>query len=146
MRKPWIWLMLVLLPLRLWAGAIMPVGLPALPVVTASSACHTLAGDVFTPDHATEPLSTAPVLMHAHGQSHTTHTALSGDAPETPPLASLDCHDGQTCAWCSVCHLTVGLLGPWVYSAGQDPHAPPTNSPPVWHGHAWPPLIKPPIS
>ena len=158
MRKWPIWILLVLLPLRLWAGALMPVNLPVnlsvnLPVPLQSAAvgvaCHS-----HTPANK-PPLKTTHLEAHAAsphlGHSpHATPEQKSAHA-QHGPIASTDtdapsCEEGPGCMACSVCHLGAGLPVSDLRWSGTALHVLATTPLAAQLGHAWPPLIKPPIS
>jgi hypothetical protein len=148
--------MLVLLPLRLWASALMPAHLPSHapspPAANAKVECHSLMGHALGSTQAmgwpsmSEPLSHAkaqgPGQTHAHG-AHPMPTDLAQATGEPPPMG---CHEGSNCAWCGVCHSPAGLLSHWSHPAHPTPHTRPNTHSAPRQAHGWPPLIKPPIA
>jgi hypothetical protein len=122
-----------LMPLRLWAGASMPMahsGSHLAAVATASPAQHTK-----TP------------------AAHDCHGAMAEPMPETHtqlalhdvPVQAADCHDGH-CQLCGVCHQGLSLMSwPLVMPVFQA-HPLPVSA--TWaHGARMSaPLMKPPIS
>lgn len=149
MRKWPIWILLVLLPLRLWAGTIMP-----LPMSTQDSTAALTTSATITAEHA-DHLPAAAHLQASHDEhhEHDQHQQHISHAHDTVhahhddmPMGAGSCHEGPTCMACSVCHMTAGMpaIAPnWSIAALQSMPAAPLGA---WLGHAWPPLIKPPIS
>lgn len=149
MRKWPIWILLVLLPLRLWAGTIMP-----LPMSTQDSTAALTTSATITAEHA-DHLPAAAHLQASHDEhhehdQHQQHTSHAHDTVhahhDDMPMGAGSCHEGPTCMACSVCHMTAGMpaIAPnWSIAALQSMPAAPLGA---WLGHAWPPLIKPPIS
>lgn len=178
MRKWPIWILLVLLPLKLWAGAFMsmpvPMSMPSStpPVVSATS--HQRTADVaHTPClHATsgtcqEVANGQPQPLHHdhdHAQHalHADHAQHLGHAQHPPnagpalnnPHAHHDgmvmgagfCPEGPGCLACSACHTVAGLPVNAQRFTNLTASAAPATPLAAWYGHAWPPLIKPPIS
>lgn len=149
MRKWPIWILLVLLPLRLWAGVFMP-----LPFSTQDSTAAMAASATITAEHA-DHLPAAAHLQASHDEhhehdQHQQHTSHAHDTVhahhDDMPTGAGSCHEGPTCMACSFCHMTAGMpaIAPnWSIAALQSMPAAPLGA---WLGHAWPPLIKPPIS
>lgn len=149
MRKWPIWILLVLLPLRLWAGTIMP-----LPMSTQDSTAALTTSATIRAEHA-DHLPAAAHLQASHDEhhehdQHQQHTSHAHDTVhahhDDMPMGAGSCHEGPTCMACSVCHMTAGMpaIAPnWSIAALQSMPAAPLGA---WLGHAWPPLIKPPIS
>lgn len=170
MRKSWLWLMLVLLPLRLWASTLMPMALPApapMAVLAHNPWHEALAPTVTRPiasDHAAEaaphahlghaidvlntPLDTRHGAEHAadHGTEPGTHSSHDPAAAMEDPSKAESCHEGPGCSACAVCHLSASMPGTVFHIIGHAVHAVPVQGTFTLHDHAWPPLIKPPIS
>lgn len=168
MRKTWIWLMLVLLPLRLWAGTLMPLPMPlplslslpepALLAVVIGSiqddriepahASH-FAPAVHPDTHAQHPGHAAeqgPPHVAEHDVTHGPQMGHHSAAEASDTSKAEGCHEGPGCSACAVCHLSASLPGSACCSMGYAVHTVPVQGPWVLHDHAWPPLIKPPIS
>jgi hypothetical protein len=135
----------------LWAGTVMPLPLP-LPTQDSTAFLTTSV----TPPaehvmhlHAVAHLQASHEEHHEHAQ-HRQHTSnaqatVHGHHDDMPTGAGI-CHEGPTCMACSVCHMTAVMpaIAPnWSIAALQSMPAAPVGA---WLGHAWPPLIKPPIS
>lgn len=133
--------MLLLLPLRLWAGVAM-----------AQSDCHRLMG----PSPAV--FSDAAVLIQPAGHAdhsdhrmpeghHDNHHAVTLDLPDgLAHTGSESGHEGPGCIACALCHLSAGLPGQVATWWAHALHSAPSTVAVSLHGHAWPPLIKPPIA
>lgn len=132
--------MLVLLPLRLWAGTLMPM--PMQMEMEMPGPDHT--------QHSAQAPSQAPSpgTFDCHGLFAQTPTP---EVQHHHPISALDpaaedCHEGPACLVCAVCHLSAGLPGQPPQLLAPAPHNAPGTSPASLRGHAWPPLIKPPIA
>ncbi len=153
MRKWPIWILLVLLPLRLWAGLFMPLPLSTQDSTTALSASATITAEHADHLRAAAHLQASHDNHHEHEHEHDQHRQHTSHAHDTVhahhddmPTGAGSCHEGPTCMACSVCHMTTGMpaIAPnWSIAALQSMPAAPLGA---WLGHAWPPLIKPPIS
>lgn len=156
MRKWPIWILLVLLPLRLWAGSLMPMALPHPSDVTlqtaiaapheAHHACHRQASDLTHQQVHEQAHLGANEQAHEQPHEHVHHQASELAHHGGMSTEADACHEGPGCMTCSVCHLSAGLpistegrLSSSVQNVTASPLAP-------WLGHAWPPLTKPPIS
>jgi hypothetical protein len=152
MRKWPIWILLVLLPMRLWAGVFMPLPLPTQDSTAALTISATPPAEHAGHLHAAVHLQASHyehIEHHEHAQ-HRQHTSHAHDTVhahhDDMPTGAGSCHEGPTCMACSVCHMTAGMpaIAPnWSIAALQSMPAAPLGA---WLGHAWPPLIKPPIS
>ena len=154
MRKWPIWILLVLLPLKLWAGTVMPLPLPfsTQDSTTALATSATPPAEHAIHLHAVAHLQAAHDEHHGHDQhaQHRQHTSHAHDTVHAHhdgmPIGAGICHEGPSCMACSVCHMTAGMpaIAPnWSIAALQSMPAAPQGA---GLGHAWPPLIKPPIS
>lgn len=152
MRKWPIWILLVLLPLRLWAGTVMPLPLPTQDSTTALPTSATPPAEHAIHLHAVAHLQAAHdehhgLDQHAQHRQHTSHAHDTVHAHhDGMPIGAGICHEGPSCMACSVCHMTAGMpaIAPnWSIAALQSMPAAPQGA---GLGHAWPPLIKPPIS
>ena len=143
MRKWQIWILLVLLPLRLWAGTVMPLPLPTQDSTSALATSATPAAEY--PGH--RPAATpGQTSQHEHSQpsSHALDTPQAHH--DEGSMGAGSCHEGPSCMACSVCHMTAvmpGIVPNWSVVALQSVPEAPLGA---WLGRAWPPLIKPPIS
>ncbi|WP_295503583.1 hypothetical protein [Limnohabitans sp. Rim8] len=155
-----IWILLVLLPLKLWAGSFMPVPAPSPSPVSATSH-HETATLVNTPClHATPDCqevangqSQPYHLDHAQHLDHAKHTPDAGSALNNPHahhdgmvMDAGFCPDGPGCLTCSACHIVACLPVNAQRFTNLTASAAPATPLATWFGHAWPPLIKPPIS
>lgn len=136
MRRVLVWLLLALLPWRLWAADAMALQPCAAASVLAGDLAHTAHT---VPDHG----------VHAQSQMaiealHATHAPAAADGTQTPPHANHANH--AVCTLCDICHNTplasapTGMAGPnapqgWPLTQSR---VPPTAVP-------GPPL-KPPIA
>ena len=134
MRRLFLCFLLCLMPLRLWAGAWMPISdsgsLHLAILTTASPAQHT----------------------EAHAE-HDCHAVMAEPLPETHaqlalqdvPVQAADCHD-EHCQLCGVCHQGLSLTAwPLVMPVFQA-HPLPVSATWAHVARASAPLIKPPIS
>lgn len=144
-----IWILLVLLPLRLWAGVFMPLPLSSQDSTAALTTIATPPAEHADHLPAAAHLQASHDEHHEHDQ-HQQHTSHGHDTVhahhDDMPTGAGSCHEGPTCMACSVCHMTAGMpaIAPnWSIAALQSMPAAPLGA---WLGHAWPPLIKPPIS
>jgi hypothetical protein len=134
MRRLFFCFLLCLMPLRLWAGAWMPISESGSPQIAV--------------------LNTASLAQHTEALAvHDCHEAMAEPMPETHtqlalhdvPVQAADCHDGH-CQLCGVCHQGLSLTAwPLVLPVFQA-HLLPVSA--TWaHGARMSaPLIKPPIS
>lgn len=124
MRRLFVIVLLVLLPLRGWAANAM--ALEVLPTQSGSAA-HALC-----PDHAT------PVTDGAHGTHGAAHDATGGDTAA---------HDvSHTHPHCTACQLPALNWPVWPTLAAAPPQATPTAHAAVLRNPAPRRLIKPPIA
>lgn len=138
MRRLFLCFLLCLMPLRLWAGAWMPVA--------ESGAHHPSAVTVLS------------LAQHAPAEAvHDCHDAMAAWVPDAhashvQPAAqpdsgvqNADCHDG-TCQLCGVCHQSASLTAwPLVLPVFQA-HPLPVGASVAHLALTAPPLTKPPIS
>lgn len=188
MRKWPIWMLLVLLPLKLWAGSFMPM---SVPMFAPSSVPSYLPASPLSPvsvtrHQETAALANAPCLhatpdtcqelthgqpqpshhahdhdhdQHAQHADHAQHLGHAQHAPDTSPalnnphahhdgmvMGAGFCPDGPGCLACSACHTVAGLPVNAQGFTNLTASAAPATPMATWYGHAWPPLIKPPIS
>lgn len=178
MRKWPIWILLVLLPLKLWAGSFMPMSVPistplsTLSFVSATShqetavlantpclhvssdTCHEVAHGQPQPSHqAHDHDQHALHADHAQHLGHAQHTPGASPALNNPHahhdgmvMGAGFCPDGPGCLACSACHTVAGLPVDVQGFTNLTASAAPATALANWYGHAWPPLIKPPIS
>jgi hypothetical protein len=134
MRRLFLCFLLCTMPLRLWAGAWMPM---------AESGSHPAA-----------VLATASLGQHAEeSAAHDCHEAMAQTAPETdaqpvPPHAAAqqaDCHDGH-CQLCGVCHQGLSLTAWHLVMPVPQAHPLPVSATWAHVARLSAPLIKPPIS
>ena len=147
-----IWILLVLLPLRLWAGVFMPLPLSSQDSTAASTTIATPPAEHAGHLRAAAHLQASHDEHHGH-DPHALHQEPTSHAHDTVhahhddmPMGAGSCHEGPTCMACSVCHMTAGMPAiatNWSIAALQSMPAAPIGA---GLGHAWPPLIKPPIS
>jgi hypothetical protein len=156
MHKNWIWLMLMLVPLRLWAGMLMTTAMPE----PAHAVHHAMDADPpAPPDHphhqaqllAQDPpkaLGSQPTHASAHdcGNADDLHTAQRGPNEGQPAAANDACHESPGCTVCAVCHLSAGLLHKVSCPSSRAVYALPTSAPFSGPGRVWPPLLTPPIA
>lgn len=142
MRKTWIWLMLMLLPLRIWAGTFMPMPMP----VVWPGPDHTARMALIQSQAASPSLPPTDGTHDCHGLLAQTPEAQHHHPSSAPDPIAEDCHDGPACLVCAVCHLSAGMPGQPPQLLAPAPHNAPGTSPASLRGHAWPPLIKPPIA
>jgi hypothetical protein len=134
MRRLFLCFLLCLMPLRLWAGAWMPMAQtgvhPAAVLATASPAQHTQA----IASHDCHEATAEPLPQ--------THAQL---ALHAVPVQAADCHDGH-CQLCSVCHQGLSLTAwPLVVPVFQA-HLLPVSATWAHEARMSGPLTKPPIS
>ena len=134
MRRFYLCFLLCLMPLRLWAGAWMPMPvsgshhLAVLP--TANSVQHTETHEAHDCHEAM-----AEPLTEAHAQLSLNDVAVQAD----------DCHDGH-CQLCGVCHQGLSLTSwPLVLPVFQA-HPLPISTSWMHLARRSAPLTKPPIS
>lgn len=131
MQKPWIWLMLLLLPLRLWAGVSM-----------VQSDCHSLtalSAQVQMAQHD------SPLGVQAVHGDHGDHGHQAMPEPATKHQATAG-HEGSGCIACALCHLSADLPSSSLQLHAPAPTGAPGALPSSLSGHVWPPLTKPPIA
>jgi hypothetical protein len=134
MRRLFLCFLLCLMPLRLWAGAWMPIsesGAPQLGALTAASQ-----------------------VQHTEAfAAHDCHEAMAEPLPETHaqlalhdvPVQAADCHDDH-CQLCGVCHQGLSLTAwPLVLPVFQA-HPLPVSAAWAHVASTSAPLTKPPIS
>lgn len=134
MRRFFICFLLCLMPLRLWAGAWMPMpesGSSHLAVLsTAGQAQHNEVPVVHDCHEAmSAPLSEALVQLALHDAA----------------VQSVDCHDGH-CQLCGVCHQGLSLTTWPLVLPGFQAHPLPVSASWVHRARTSAPLTKPPIS
>jgi len=136
MRRFFLWFLLCLMPLRLWAGAWMPM---------AQTAAH-LGPQSLSVTHVAQAVQ-APT-------QHDCHEAAAKPAPEAHASAAMsiettaqksDCQDG-TCQLCGVCHQSASLPAWPVLASIFQSHALPVGAALTHVARTAPPLTKPPIS
>lgn len=141
--------MLFLLPLRLWAGALMPMAMPDNVHSFAGSALHATQANLIHDRSVTTGLTThhsaqfehhAMATLDSSASIHSSH-ALDADAHPSPD----NCNEGPGCIACSVCHLSADVPDSTSRLSDNKVHAIPANVAATWLGRALPPLIKPPI-
>lgn len=141
--------MLVLLPLRLWAGTLMPMAFTdhvqavASHVHEATPIQTTPLAHVAIGPHASGELQTESheaIAIETVTSIHAVH-ALNADSDQN----ANNCSEGSGCIACSVCHLSAVEPGSLLRSVGNTEHTVADLVHVSWLGHAWPPLIKPPI-
>ena len=134
MRRFFLYFLLCLMPLRLWAGAWMP---------SVQSGSH----------HLTVLAAVSPAQPTEAPASHDCHEAMAEPLPEThaqlapldAPAQQADCQDGN-CKLCGVCHQGLSLTTwPLVLPVFQA-HPLPVSAAWVHLARASAPLTKPPIS
>ena len=141
MHRIFLCFLLCLMPLRLWAGAWMPVvqgGSHHAAVVTSVSSTQHAQADEGHDCH--EAMAASAPEAHA---THAVHAQPTAQAD--PGGQNADCHDG-TCQLCGVCHQSVSLTAwPLVLPVFQA-HPLPVGASLAHLARTAPPLIKPPIS
>lgn len=147
MRKWPALMLLVLLPLSLWAGALMPAPSPS-PQHIASLANTTSAEDSPHAHHVHDTAHSQPTnSKHVPLVHHASHDSdLSPAQHDDFSKAAGICAEGPGCMACSVCHMTAGLPEGQARFANSAVQTTPAATVASWFGHAWPPLIKPPIA
>jgi hypothetical protein len=129
MRRFFLCFLLCLMPLRLWAGAWMPMAESSAHAVPTPT--HTMAVD-----HAVTEVNAAHDCHQVDGAPVMATTAAMPEA---------DCHDAS-CQLCGVCHQSAGLaVWPAVLPVVQS-YALPVGESHQPAGLAFSPPIKPPIS
>ena len=125
------------MPLRLWAGAWMPVAQSDSHhsfEATALSSAHHAPADAAHDCHE--------AMTAAVSEAHATHAYTA--AQHDPGVQNADCHDG-TCQLCGVCHQSASLTAwPLVLPVFQA-HTLPVGAALTHVVRTAPPLTKPPI-
>ena len=141
MRRFVLCFLVCLLPLRLWAGAWMPMvqGLaPPQSAAVLTSSAHHPAAQVDAEHHDCHDAPLAVQAMEAPAAADVLG-ALTGDVQHS------DCHDGS-CSLCGVCHQSAHVaVWPWVVSVPRS-YSLPLGPPRQPAGQAFAPPLKPPIS
>ena len=152
--------MLVLLPLRLWAGALMPMTSAETVQASAASATqlahshHASAATPLAVSDGPQPdlhetgTGDAHALHSVHAQSSAPiHIGLDASlsSSSAQDTAAEGCHEGPGCMACAVCHLSADLPDTADRMPVSTAHTLTASVTVTWLGHAWPPLIKPPI-
>lgn len=123
-------MLVVLLPLRLWAADAMLLGNAFDAPLAAHAACHgaaesPLADATVTPSAAGQPEVAAPHRWHA-------------------PAGAASAAEHAGCPMCGLCHQALGwVAAPLALAAVAPPPAPRLLAAP-WPDSAWPPIFKPP--
>ena len=134
MRRLFLCFLLCLMPLRLWAGAWMPM--------PESGSSHLAVLSAAGPAQHSE----VPVV-------HDCHEAMSEPLPDDIAQLALhdsavqaaDCHDGH-CQLCGVCHQGLSLTTRHLVQPGVQAHPLPVSASWVHRARTSAPLTKPPIS
>jgi hypothetical protein len=133
MRRLFLCFLLCLMPLRLWAGAWMPMA--------------------HSGSHPADVAASSPAQHNEAPAAHDCHEVMAEPMPETHaqlalhdgPGQAADCHDGH-CQLCGVCHQGLSLTAwPLVLPVLQA-HPLPVSASWVHLARTSAPLTKPPIS
>jgi hypothetical protein len=133
MRRFFLCFLLCLMPLRLWAGAWMPMVQSGSQIPTMAALHHSM------PPAAVDVAADAVVAHDCHEDTAQAPAAAEGGK------ATGECHEAS-CQLCGVCHQSANLAWwPWALPVFQSDALPVGES----HqpaGQAFSPPIKPPIS
>jgi hypothetical protein len=133
MRRFFICFLLILMPLRLWAGVWMPMA--KIASHDDSQSVHVIQNAQVQTAHDCHETSAESV----HGSNAPAQTPTDATAQKT------DCHDG-TCQLCAVCHQSANLFLWPLLMAVSPAHTLPMGVSSSHPLRTAPPLIKPPIS
>lgn len=130
MRRVLLLVLVVLLPLRLWAADAMLLGNALAAPLAAHAACH---------GAPSAPLADARVALSAAGQPEVAAPHLWH-----APAGAASAAEHAGCPLCGLCHQALGwVAAPLALAAAALPPAPRLLAAP-WPDSALPPIFKPP--